>query len=377
MGAKKLSIILFFSIIVILPIVTFIIPKKTHSEIENKKLAETPKLSLSAIQDKTFMNEVEMYLSDHLIFRNEFVSSKTLLELFQGKKEINGVFIDDKMLIENIDAPDSSITNRNIDAINKFAAKYKGKLDTSIMLIPTALEFYPGAIPNFAQPVDQTKYIQDFYAKLKNITCIDAFAPLSSASQEYIFYKTDHHWTSYGSYIGYTALSKPLGFKSATYDMFNIEHASYDFLGTLYSKVLYGEHLKDKVDLYHYSKGDCVTDVIKYTQKNTQTYSSIFFREKLNVKDKYGVYLGDNEAIVKIKTNVNNNKKLLVFKDSYSHALMQFLPLHYSEIVLVDLRYLNKPLDEFIDINNYQQALFIYNVAGFIKDTSIKKVINY
>lgn len=357
--------------------VTFLLPKKTFSETENRTLAEAPELNVENWFNKTFMDQAENFMSDHLVFRDQFSSFKTKCELLQGKKEVNGVFISDDMLIEKIEDSKSNITNGNIDAINKFAAKYKGILDTSIMLIPTASEIYPNNIPANVDVLDQTQYIQDFYAKLKNITCIDAYSPLSAVSDEQIFYRTDHHWTSYGAYTGYTAMSKALSFKPATIDMFNIEYVSEDFLGTLYSKVLYGEKLADRMELYHYAKGDVVTDVIKYTSHNKQTYPSIFFRDNLTKKDKYAVFLGSNEPIVQIKTNVHNGKKLLMFKDSYAHALMQFLPLHYEEIVLVDLRYLNKPLNEYINIKDYQQAIFLYTMQGFPKDQTIKKVANY
>lgn len=378
MNHKKLLIVLFFAIIVLLPMATFLLPKSTFSEMENRTLAKAPKITGDSLMDKSYMKNAETFLSDHMVFRTEFASAKTKLELLQGRKEVNGVFISDDMFLEKVINPDKSITNGNIDAINKFAAKYKGKIDTSIMLVPTAVEFYHKKAPMFADMMDQTQYVQDFYAKLKNINCVDAYTPLAAmADTNYIFYRTDHHWTSYGAYVGYTSLARTLGYKSVVHDMFNIEHTTDDFYGTLYSKVLYGEELADKIDLYYYSNGDVVTDVVKYTVKNKQTYPSIFFREFLEQKDKYSVFLGGNDMVVDIQTNVNNGKNIIIFKDSYSHAMMQFLPLHYEKITLVDLRYLNKPLEEYVDLSEYQQALFLYNVAGFSEDSSLKKVANY
>ncbi|WMJ21986.1 DHHW family protein [Paludicola sp. MB14-C6] len=377
MSHKKVAVVAFFIILIMIPMVTFLLPKKSFSETENRKLADAPQFSVRNFLDKSFMNEAESFMSDHLVFRNQFSSYKTKMELLQGRKEVNGVFISNKMLLEKVDEVKPTITNGNIDAINKFAAKHKGKINTSIMLVPTAAEFYPNNISRNASVLDQTKYIQNFYTKLKNINCIDAYAPLSAAAENYIFYKTDHHWTTFGAYVGYSAMSKALSFKPATVDMFNIEYVPDDFLGTLYSKVLYGEKLADRMELYHYVKGEVVTDVVKYTNHNKQTYPSILFRNNLEKKDKYSVFLGSNEPIVKIKSKVQNGQKLIMFKDSYSHALMQFLPLHYEEIVLVDTRYLNKPLEEYVNINDYQQAVFLYNISGFVKDSSVKKVANY
>lgn len=375
---KKFLIVLFFAILIVTPLAILILPKQTESELENRKLAKAPQLTFDSYLDKSFMKNTESYLSDHMILRTQLAKAKTRLEMIQGRHEVNGVFVGDKMLLEKIDTPNSSISNANIDAINRFAAKYKGSISTSIMIVPTAAEFYPSQLPAFCAAQDQTEYIKSFYAKLKNIDCIDAYAPLAAvADNSYIFYRTDHHWTSYGSYVGYTAMSKSLGYKPAALDMFNVEHTPNDFLGTLYSKVLYGDKLKDKIDLYHYAKENAVTNVTAYTAQGEQSQPSIFYRDYLDKKDKYSVFLGPNVPVVKIKTNVSNGKKLIIFKDSYSHSLMQFLPLHYEEIVLVDLRYMTSPLSEYIDMNEFQQALFLYNTSGFIKDSSVRLVSTY
>lgn len=374
MNFKKFSIGLFFGIIVLMSTATFLLPKKSFSELENRSLAKSPNLSLDTLKDKSFMKNSENYMADHMVFRNKFSSAKTRIEMLTGKQEINGVFICNDMLLENIKKPSMQITNSNIEAINKFTKKYNGRIDTSMMLVPTALEFYKDRAPFGAKLFDQTAYIKSVYDKLDNTNSADVYSSLASSTNDYIFYRTDHHWTSLGSYMGYTALSKSLGFKPASIDMFNIEHVSHDFLGTLYSKVVYGDVLKDNIDLYHYASGDVVTDFIRYTDKNSLNYPSIFFKEKLDIKDKYTLFLGGNNAVSKIKTNVDNGKKIIVFKDSYAHSLMQFLPLHYEEILLVDLRYLHKPIEEYANLKDYQQALFLYNVSGFSKDSSVKQV---
>ena len=251
----------------------------------------------------------------------------------------------------------------------------KGKIDTTVMLVPTAETIYSSSLPMSAPYFDQTTYIKSFYDTLQNVNTVDAYAVLSAHQNEYIYYRTDHHWTSYGAYLGYTALAKSLNLKAATHDMFNIEHVANDFLGTLYSKALCHEDFADAIDLYTYSQGDPVSEVVRYMGKNTQTYSSLFFRENLEGKDKYTVFLGQNAPVVKINTNIKNGKKLIVFKDSYANSIMQFLTLHYEEIAVVDLRYLNVPLSEYqIDLNDYQQALFLYNVGTFTDDQSMRKL---
>ncbi|MEG0570026.1 MAG: DHHW family protein [Oscillospiraceae bacterium] len=374
---KKVLIIAFFSILILLPLFSILLPKDTFSQTENRPLQQFVAPTKENLLSREFMDSFEKFLADHLVFREAFIKIKTDLELAQGKKEINNIFISDKMLLEHIQLKDKSVVDANIKAINDFARKYKSTAQISTMLVPTAAAFYPEKNPSRATLLDQPEFCKQFYNDLVDVTAIDAYSFLAANKGDYLYYKTDHHWTSLGAYWGYSALAKPLGFKPIARDMFNIEHASHDFLGTLYSKALYGEKLKDVVDIYHYADNAVqVTETIKNTGTQTQTYPSILFRKFLNEKDKYSVFLGSNDPMVTIKSDLKNGKKILIFKDSYTNALMQFLPLHYEEITLLDLRYVNKSLSEYVDFTDYSQILFLYNVANIISDNNILKIMN-
>ncbi len=375
--SKKILATVFFAMLAVFTLATYLMPKSSFSELENRALASPPPFGIDSIFDKSFMDQTEKYLADHVFLREPIAKTKTAIELAIGRREIGGVYVCDDRLIENIAQPDAETSASNASAINAFAAKYGETLPTTVMLVPTAAAINSAYLPPFAVTVDQAAYIRDFYDQLENVNTVDVYTALSANQQNELYYRTDHHWTSYGAYVGYTALAKPLGFKAATEDMFNVEHVSHDFLGTLYSKALTGEQFADQIDLYTYASGDPVTDVIRYVGKNKQTYSSIFFRENLDGKDKYTVFLGQNNALINIKTNVANGKKLIVFKDSYANSALQFLTLHYEEIAVVDLRYMNMPLSDYLDLADYGQALFLYNVGTFTSDGSLRKVAAY
>ena len=375
--SKKILATVFFAMLAVFTLATYLMPKSSFSELENRALASPPPFGIDSIFDKSFMDQTEKYLADHVFLREPIAKTKTAIELAIGRREIGGVYVCDDRLIENIAQPDAETSASNASAINAFAAKYGETLPTTVMLVPTAAAINSAHLPPFAVTVDQAAYIRGFYDQLENVNTVDVYTALSANQQNELYYRTDHHWTSYGAYVGYTALAKPLGFKAATEDMFNVEHVSHDFLGTLYSKALTGEQFADQIDLYTYASGDPVTDVIRYVGKNKQTYSSIFFRENLDGKDKYTVFLGQNNALINIKTNVANGKKLIVFKDSYANSALQFLTLHYEEIAVVDLRYMNMPLSDYLDLADYDQALFLYNVGTFTSDGSLRKVAAY
>lgn len=364
------NIAIFAVLLILLPALTLFLPKKTFSENENRYLQEFPVPTLKTIKDKSFMSAFEKFFSDHFVLREQWIQLKNQMEIATNKKEINGVYLTEKRLIEHQEL-NEDIIQQNTEAINSFAEKYKKP--TFLMVVPTAESIYTDQLPLMAPYFDQKKVIDEIYTTSnKSLTCIDVFTPLLSAKNQYIYYNTDHHWTSLGAYLGYFASAKPLGFSHNEIDKFNVEHASHDFKGTLYSKTLYEKCTPDTIDLYHLSTGEPQVTVTVQSGQKSSEHQSIFFRNYLDKKDKYNTFLGQNEPCVSVKTNVNNQKKLLIIKDSYAHSMVQFYMYHYSEITLIDLRYVNK-LSNYVSVDDYDQILFVYNFASINSDTSIGK----
>ncbi len=372
MKSNKLTanIVIFTVLLILLPALTLFLPKKTFSENENRYLQEFPVPTLKTIEDKSFMSAFEKFFADHFVLREKWIQLKNQMEIITNKREINGVYLTEKRLIEHQEL-NEDIIKQNTEAINSFAEKYKKP--TFLMIVPTAESIYTDQLPLMAPYFDQKKVIDSIYtASNKNLTCIDVFTPLLSAKNQYIYYNTDHHWTSLGAYLGYFSSAKPLGFAHNEIDKFNVEHASHDFKGTLYSKTLYEKCTPDTIDLYHLSTGEPQVTVTVNSGQKSSEHQSIFFRNYLDKKDKYNTFLGQNEPCVSVKTNVANQKKLLIIKDSYAHSMVQFYMYHYSEITLVDLRYVNK-LSNYVSVDDYDQIMFVYNFASVNTDTSIGK----
>lgn len=372
MKSNKLTanIAIFAVLLIVLPALTLFLPKKTFSENENRYLQEFPVPTLKTLEDKSFMSAFEKFFSDHFVLREKWIQLKNQMEIITNKKEINGVYLTEKRLIEHQEL-NEDIIKQNTEAINSFAEKYKKP--TFLMIVPTAESIYTDQLPLMAPYFDQKKVINSIYtASNKNLTCIDVFTPLLSAKNQYIYYNTDHHWTSLGAYLGYFSSAKPLGFAHNEIDKFNVEHASHDFKGTLYSKTLYEKSTPDTIDLYHLSTGEPQVTVTVNSGQKSSEHQSIFFRNYLDKKDKYNTFLGQNEPCVSVKTDVTNQKKLLIIKDSYAHSMVQFYMYHYSEITLVDLRYVNK-LSNYVSVDDYDQIMFVYNFASVNTDTSIGK----
>lgn len=377
--ANVLSFVLFFGLLITLSLTTLISRKEQKSELENRNLAVMPKFSVNTVLNRKFMDGTETFLADHFAYRTKWVAAETAGELLQGRREINGVYFLKASgsqydsagpgLAEMVEAPNPQTLEKNIASLQSFAEN-AGR-PVYLMLAPTAADIYRNQMPDNAPNPDQKGLIESIYQRLPGLTPLDVYNVLYTQRNEYIYYRTDHHWTTLGAYYAYEACAKKLlGSNPVPMDAFDIEHVTDSFLGTLYSKVLYNDITPDTISLWSYDGGATVTRMdVRETLDKTVSYDSIYRREYLDVKDKYSVFCGNNQPIVSIYTDASlsrsNDRKLLVIKDSYAHSMAPFLAEHYSEVTMTDLRYINVPLQEVMDISQYDQILLLYNFSTF------------
>ena len=382
---KKIMIGLFALFMLTMPVLTlvFLSPeKKPFSENENRYLAEFPGFSFDDYLDESFMEDFDEWLSDRFVWREEWIRLKNKAEQIAGKTEINGVFIEDDMMMQIWNGYDEALLEKNITAINNFVAGHPD-IPSYFMLVPNAQEIYSDALPAFAEVGDQKEFIDMFYGLLEGFAgTVDAYSALEKNKDYYIYYRTDHHWTSYGAYLGYSAAGAQLGYSPIDVSNFTIEHASYDFRGTLFSKTLDYGVTPDIIDYYNLTENEPDVKVYVYDRYNSATeqvdyneYDSMYFREFLDVKDKYSSFLGQNSPIVTIESkDAKSDSSILVIKDSYAHSLVPFLAKEYSKVTMLDLRYINVDFQTFISLADYDQILFLYNVITLSEDSHISKI---
>ena len=382
---KFLLIGLFALISIAVPVATIIssaqLPENAFSENENRYLEKMPKFNFDTVTDKTFMTKFENYFSDRIVMREQWISLMNDFDRLLGKKEIKGIFTEDGRMMQSWRTSDYSVdsVNKNLAAMEKFAKKYP-RMKMYFMLAPNAQEIYSDTLPANCGAADQKLFIKNCYDSLPSITGIDVYSGLLAAKNEYIYYRTDHHWTSYGAYIGYKSAASAMKFTAYSEDKFSIEHASNEFRGTLYSKTLDNGITPDTIDIYTLANNEpqVKVSVYKSGSKPDSTYSSLYFREFLDVKDKYSTFLGQSVPRIDIDSEIpqeNDKGSLLIIKDSYAHSLIPFLTKNYSHITVLDLRYINGDISSIgVSLKDYENVLFMYNVITFSQDTNVKKL---
>lgn len=376
---KKLMIAFFAVFLTAMPILTlvFLSPEETpFSENENRYLSAFPKLNLKTYKEETFMEGFDDWISDRFFGREDWIVLKNKTDSALGKTETNGVFIENNMMMQIWRDYDEEIYARNLKAINNFAENHP-EIPAYFMLVPNAQEIYRSNVPKYAEVGSQKKYIDKFYSELKGFEgTIDAYSALTDRKNSYIYYRTDHHWTSYGAFTAYEAAASVLDYDNYRYDSFTIEHASNEFRGTLFSKTLDFDVTPDVIDYYTLTDREPSVKVSVFKNFDVKTgeviydeYDSMYFRSFLQVKDKYSSFLGQNSPLVTVENeNAKSDRSLLIIKDSYAHSIVPFLSKEYKKVTMIDLRYINTDFQVMAPLSDYDQLLFLYNVITFSED---------
>ena len=352
-------------------IVNLAVKDRDFSEAENRNLAQKPAFSLTTLTDGSYFSGLSDYANDQFFARDKWMSLKLKCETIMGRKDASGIFLgSDDYLLSAPETPNDDALSRTITNINQFAADHSD-LSMRMMLVPDSAMILSDKLPKNAPVRDQLQDINDISGQLSgSIQFLDAASALAPHASEYIYYKTDHHWTSLGAYYAFSACSGQLGIASpvTNYDIYTV---SDTFEGTLSSKS--GSHkTTDTVQVY--IPQSQIRYYVTYSD-STQRVCSIYQSSALESKDKYTVFFGGNHPKVEISTTADNQRVLLLFKDSYANSFVQFLLPYYQKIIMIDPRYYYDNLDTILTTENVTDVLFLYSADTFVKDTSLSDVL--
>lgn len=282
-----------------------------------------------------------------------------------GKDNINEVYLaKNNYLIDMFNKIDLNITNRNINLINKFSKN----MNVSLMLIPTSTEILKDYLPKFSVNVNQEEYLNYIKTNLdKNIKFINPLYLLNSKKNEYIYYRTDHHYTTLGAYYSYLKFCESYNVTPLKISEFKITQISNDFLGSLFSKVNLNHQKKDSVYIFEpLTKNDLT---VYYDNKITNSLYE--FSHLQNNRNHYNIFLDNNHPLIKITTSIKNGKNIVIIKDSYANSFIPFLTNHFEEIHVIDLRFYNSNINTYLNENNIKDILFFYNVKNFSEEKNL------
>lgn len=357
-------------------ILTVAVKDKAFSDNENRTLSQKPIFTLSGLVDGSFMSDFESWLSDQFPLRDEAIALKTDFERLGGKREENGVYLGENNRLFEFPAKYSTDkAKEKADAINRFLAAYP-QLNALVTIVPDSSFVYAEDLPRFLLLDDQQKQIQDFYSYLSSadIGAIDTVPTLYETKDNgtELYYKTDHHWTTRAAFAVYSQIASIWQLNPDTEYIFRTVTDSFE--GTLSSKS--GVHDTSDVIEICVPADSIESYTVNYESLQLKT-TTLFDESKLNEKNKYDVFLGGNHDKVTIETTAPNNNCLLIIKDSYANCMIPMFTPHFSQIVVVDPRYMTDTMDTVMSEYNFTHVLFLYNLNTFNEDSALTDILEH
>ena len=348
-------------------ILNLVLPDRQFSEQENRYLQMRPEFSFKSLFSGDYTSKFETYTTDQFTVRDEWITLKAASELALGKQENNDVHLcENGTLIEGFKRPENSVLDSNMSALNSLVGNTDAKV--YFALIPDKSDLYSSLLPKNA-PNDSEKEVIDYCYGQSNATNVDMYSALSAHKDEYIFYRTDHHWTSLGAYYGLSALAESMGLPCPALDSYTDRHVvSEEFYGTTWSSSGFSWVDPDTMEIFvNAPEGLKVTSYPQGSPVEGKLYDFSF----LEKKDKYSMFMGGNCPMHVIETGNEDKPSLLILRDSYTDSLIPFLLDDFSEIHVLDLRYYRASLKAYIEQNNFDNVLVCYSVSNFCSDSNI------
>ena len=369
---KNILIYIFFIVIIGLSLLDIITPQKTYSEFENRYLSRKVKFTLKSYINGTFSKKYEDYLSDQFIGRDDWINLKSRAEYALGKTENNNILYGkNSFLFEKVTTIDENRKNLNIEAVNIFAQN--SNVPVSVMIAPNSYVVYKEYLPPYVPIIDGSKEIQGIYDRIENTNNINLIETMEEKKKEtgfenILYYRTDHHWTTEGAYTAYTDYISSIG--KVPIDLADYKkNYVHDFLGTYYSKSKTLQYKADTINYYDFNNVDI--------EISGEKFEGLYDFSKAESNDKYSIFLYGNNPLSVIRNNgIDSSEKLLVIKDSYANSLVPFLSQNFKEVHVVDLRSYHKSMKNYIDENQFDQVLILYNLTTFLRDRDVLKLKN-
>ena len=234
----------------------------------------------------------------------------------------------------------SGSCTRYAEAVEGYAKALEGKATVYSLIVPTQAEFIDEKYRYMSD--SQFDAIKKVYDNLEVARTVDAYSILSIHSNEYVYFRTDHHWTALGAYYAYLAFCDAAGIEPVTIDKYD-SHELPGFLGYLFS-IHPTDELRENPDTLVY-----------YELKEPLETSNRLLHKPLGDYVTYSIFIGGDNPIYVIETSVKNGKTCAVIKDSYGNAFVPWLAPNYERLIVFDPRKFTgsvvKTLAEYDDVD--------------------------
>ncbi|MBQ9760903.1 MAG: hypothetical protein IJW16_06100 [Clostridia bacterium] len=357
----------------------FVLPDQSFSEQENRSLRMSPKLTLDGLISGEYAEAVNDYFADQFPLRDALVGCKGVAEVLAGRGENNGILLGadgqlarrlfsircaDGETVEDTDAFDVKHLKSSMEGLSRLSEHLDVPL--TVMLTGRNIDVAASA---FDYPTNPSNALLDTIRAEKRgqYELLDTVPMYRERFErgEYVYYKTDHHWTSLGAYLAYVEIMRSFGMENETKneDFFAKTVVSEDFYGSLWSAGGMKFVPPDRVEIWYGADDGDYT--VTADGKQLEGFYTLSHLEK---KDQYSVFLdGTHDVVTVTKKSGEERPVLLIPKDSFANSLAPFLARHF-DLVLVNLSSKN----DFTNVSDLAKSygadrvLIVYTIENVI-----------
>ncbi len=407
----RVNVIVFCGILLGGGIASLAMKKESVSVMENRKLATFPDFSDSTLWNGTYFKDIEAYYADNFplrdkwigvssSFRNSIGFQSSEIKIYDPTNDTEANEKTDTIRNEVVTGgplPDDDATgevkkkvfvfkNRAFEmfgggpamgvsyanVINAYNRLGIPGLQVYNLIIPVALEFE--LTEKYAKLQKPNRpAIENIYNALdSNIKKVWAIDEIRKHREEYIYFNTDHHWTSLGAYYAYRAFCYTAGLTPLSLDTV-LSKTKNSFLGSLYRLTRDPKLQSNPDSVRYYLFRDSLNF---YVGNNTIGYwnKSKMYGEGASGPNSYSVFLQGDLPIVKMETQHKNGRKIAMVKESYGNAFAPFLINNYEKVIVVDQRYYTGDFIKMLRAEGINELLFINNIFAAHTPFHIEKI---
>ena len=232
-----------------------------------------------------------------------------------------------------------STADSYVAAVNRAAALLNGKATVYDMVIPTSMGICaPENVLAGINTSDQKKAINYMYSGMSGVKTVSLFDTLKAHKNEYIYFRTDHHWTALGAYYAYGEFIKLKGLAPTPLESFTVREFP-DYLGSFYSSSGKLPQLAANPDtVYAYQPAETNSIDIQYESGEWKYGQEIISDMSAAARgSKYLTFIkGDRPFSIITNPALADNSACIVIKESFGNAFVPFLVGHYQSVYIVD-----------------------------------------
>ena len=367
----------------------WLIPDREFSSRENRALQTLPRMDAQTLLSGELSGDFNDYYADQFPARDLLVSFKGALELLGAKGENNGILLGHngqlaKRLFalartDGENAEDSDVLDFNhiqnaAKGINRAAENVDVPL--TVFLTGRTVDVAASAFLYPDGASDQMLQIlrENLKEDVKYLDLVPAYRARYE-SGEYVYYRTDHHWTTLGAYYAYCDIMKSFGMENDVIpaENFQKETVSTKFWGTFAAASGFHFVGADSIELWILGNEDSFL----VTADGRTLDGGLYNRAHLAGNDQYSVFLdGTHDVVTVTKKDGGSRPTLAIFKDSFANAVAPFLAQHF-DLVLYNL---SSPRTDYTDVTactkdcGADAALVLYTLGNVVETDKINRL---